>query len=60
MPTQFSVKRQVFWAGLLESSDIIATGFESYTMADYACHCIALKAQYDESLKGCHVVFSVV
>jgi hypothetical protein len=56
----FSVKRQVFWAGMLESSDIIASGFESHSMADYACYVIANKAQYDESLKGCHVVYCVV
>jgi len=60
MVTLFSVKRQVFFAGMLESSDIVATGFESWTMADYAVHCMALKSQYLTEFKGCHIVFSVV
>ena len=60
MTTLFSVQRQVFFGNMLESSDIIASGFESYTMADYACFLFANKSQCDCSLKGCHVVFSVV
>ena len=60
MATLFSVKRQVFFAGMLESSEIITSGFESWTMADYACYVIALKAQYDCSLSGCHVIYIVV
>jgi hypothetical protein len=50
----------LFVGSVLESSAIIASGFESYSMADYACYLIANKAQHDVSLKGFHVVFSVV
>ena len=60
MNALFSIKRQLFVGSVLESSAIIASGFESYSMADYACYLIANKAQHDVSLKGFHVVFSVV
>jgi hypothetical protein len=60
MTTSFSVKRQVYYAGMLESSDIVASGFESWTLADYACYIIANNSQCLLEFKGCHIVFSVV
>jgi hypothetical protein len=58
--TTFSVQRNVYYAGMLESSDIVASGFESWTMADYACYTIANNSQHMLEFKGCHIVFSVV